>query len=287
MKSNIRKLASRVSALAIALVSAPSFAGAVAVSEIHFDWTSVSITTDSGLTLRPDPVAGGKYANTAHLGVSQGEVNGVTVPSEDLQPFNLSYQPVDTPLGIHYRLGNSIGSIAADIATDASSASLRSTASDDDGNPLNGNFINAYVTHSARSITSGNGTLGVSVSYTMDFTITGDTLVDVADAYGVVTLALQDYVINAQGGFDYQGSVQDSFNHRIYLADGSYAKRATLSLQLPVEGTAEHLVLLEMNGFAIPFANSFAPSPVPEPHAFQLALVGLGLLGFVARHRKP
>lgn len=127
----------------------------------------------------------------------------------------------------------------------------------------------------------------MAVGYTMDLTITGDTSVDIANAYGVLTLALQDYVLNSQGGFDHQGSMQDSFNHRIYPVDGSFSKHGTLSLQLPVTGTAEHLVLLEMSGFAIPFANSFAPSPVPEPQAFQLALVGLGLLGFKALRRKP
>lgn len=278
-------------ALWLGLAAANASATAVASADIRLNWDSLVISADPGLTLTPDPVFNGRYANTAYLGVSQASVLGSAVPSADLAPYNLSYQPITSALSVQYTAGNAISRVAADLTNGPAQARLQDTASDRDGNVLDGHFVNAYVGRNARYYISGSGSLNVSIDYTMLLGATGTPGADYADVYATVTLGLQDYVESSTPGlFDYVGTTSDNFNTRISFsgADASFTRSATLSVSLPFDGTATHLVLMDVNAFGIPFANAYADDgqPVPEPGALPLALAGLGLAGAMARRRR-
>lgn len=283
MKANVRRLLNGLAALSIGLVSAQAKAAAIGVADIHLDWSSVSIVAGPGLSMVFDPLSGGQFSNVAHLGVSQGQLNSVPVPSADLQPFNLSYQPVNSLRTINYSLGDSISSISADISTDRTGASLHVTASDNDGNLFQNDFINAYVAHGARYIVSGTGTLDVSFNYLMALTNSGVAGFDFSNVYGTVSLTLQDYAPNPAGGYDFLGTFQDSFTRQV---TDNFSQGGTLALALPFDNATEHLVLLEMNGTGIPFANSAAiVAAVPEAGTINLMLAGLAGMGVMRRRR--
>jgi hypothetical protein len=109
------------------LIAVDASATAVAVADVRLDWNSVVIS-HPGLTVLPDPAEGGAYANTAYLGVYQAGYGTVTVPSDDLSPYNLAFQPVDVSNSVIYNAVDSRPPPARSAARGRIAASSRARA---------------------------------------------------------------------------------------------------------------------------------------------------------------
>jgi hypothetical protein len=290
MKTPIKMLVHCLCILSLPVYSAAASAAATAVVGATLNWTSVSISAP-GLTLTPDPAGGGKYAHTASLGVSQAAWGGVAVPSSDLEPYSLSFQPTTSPVSIAYGAGNGVHSIIADIDTDTATATLEATAFDQDGDGTDGPFINAYVLQDRRNFVSGSGTMTVSLAYTLSLTTAGVLPFDVADALGIITLSAQQFAYNpTTGSYTFLGNFEDDFSKHIFssLGETAFAHAGTLSIEVPFASGTDYFVAIQMSAQGISFANSVAidePTSVPEPMSIALAVVGLAGLGVSRRKR--
>jgi hypothetical protein len=278
-------------AMWMCVVTASASATAVATADIKLNWDSLVISADPGLTLTPDPVFNGRYANTAYLAVTQAAYGNVTASNEDLAPYNLSFQPIDVLRSVIYNVSSSGGSIAADLGTGPSSARLLASATDSNPDVNQAFWLNSTLGRQARLIVSGTGTLNVAFDYTMSLSTSGVPGADFADVTGIAGLYLQQYESLEDGQYQVVGSPRDQLNRRISFTEGetSFFGSGRFSVSLSFTDATDDLVLVQMSATGIPFANAYADDgsqPVPEPGGLPLVLAGLGAASLLARRRR-
>ncbi len=109
---------------------------------------------------------------------------------------------------------------------------------------------------------------------------------DIAGGAAMVSVDLGDFNADSDLLFlDVYNSLNISLGHTDLFIDSSFSGMKTLSLSTPGIAYAIFGATDAINGSSV-FADNFVFAPVPEPETYGMMLMGLCMIGFIARRRR-